>query len=102
MGLGATKPLNICLQQEIDRLQMVISIVRKTLANLKLAIAGTIVMSSDLADAVDALFLARVPPMWVKVSQLEMPTMGVWFGNIVQPPSSSPDGSRAAGPMFSG
>ena len=82
-ALGATKPLNICLQQEIDRLQKVISLVRKTLINLKLAIAGTIVMSADLAAAVDALFLARVPPMWVKVSQLEMPTMGVWFGNIV-------------------
>jgi len=82
-ALGATKPLNICLQQEIDRLQVVISVVRKTLSNLKLAIAGTIVMSSDLSDAVDALFLARVPPIWVKVSQLEMPTMGVWFGNIV-------------------
>merc|ERR1719478_59642 len=72
--LGATKPLNICLAQEIDRLQKVISVVRKTLANLKLAIAGTIVMSTDLADAVDALFLARVPPLWTKASQLEMPT----------------------------
>jgi len=82
-ALGATKPLNICLSQEIDRLQKVISLVRKTLSSLKLAIAGTIVMSADLAAAVDALFLARVPPMWVKVSQLEMPTMGVWFGNIV-------------------
>merc|ERR1719478_450385 len=46
-ALGATKPLNICLQQEIDRLQKVISLVRKTLANLKLAIAGTIVMSAE-------------------------------------------------------
>ena len=82
-ALGAQKPLNICLAQEIDRLQAVISLVRKTLASLKLAIAGTIVMSQDLADAVDALYLARVPPLWVKKSQLEMPTMGVWFGNIV-------------------
>ena len=82
-ALGATKPLNICLQQEIDRLQMVIALVRKTLANLKLAIAGTIVMSKELADAVDALFLARVPPLWVKKSELDMPTMGTWFGNIV-------------------
>merc|ERR1711998_821951 len=29
-------------------------------AQLKLAIAGTIVMSPDLADALDALFMARV------------------------------------------
>jgi len=81
--LGPLKPLNICLAQEIDRLQAVIALVRKTLIALKLAIAGTIVMSADLAAAVDALFLARVPPLWVKKSQLEMPTMGAWFSNIV-------------------
>jgi len=81
--LGATKPLNICLAQEIDREQKVIGVVRKTLANLRLAIAGTIVMSSDLANAIDALSLARVPAMWVKASDLDMPTMGAWFSNIV-------------------
>ena len=82
-ALGATKPLNICLAQEIDREQKVISVVRKTLSNLKLAIAGTIIMSADLANAVDNLSLARVPAMWVKASDLDMPTMGAWFPNIV-------------------
>jgi len=82
-ALGGQKPLNICLGQEIDRLQKVISVLRSTLSNLKLAIAGTIVMSADLADAVDSLFLARVPPLWTKVSDFVAPTMGVWFGNIL-------------------
>jgi len=82
-ALGATKPLNICLAQEIDRLQAVIKKVRGTLGNLKLAIAGTIVMSADLADAIDSLFLARVPAAWAKVSDLTMGTLGAWFGNIV-------------------
>ena len=79
-GLG--KPLNICLKQEIDRLQKVLSSLRSILSNLKLAIAGTIVMSPMLAGALDALFMARVPEPWVKVSQLIAPTMGVWFANI--------------------
>ena len=48
---GMGKPLNICLKQEIDRLQKVISTVRFMLAQLKLAIAGTIVMSPELAEA---------------------------------------------------
>ena len=61
----------------------VISVVRAMLANLKLAIAGTIVMSPDLADALDALFMARVPATWTKVSQLVAPNMGVWFVNIL-------------------
>jgi len=62
-AMGAQKPLNICLQQEIDQHQSVLSVVRKTLSNLKLAIAGTIVMSSDLEAAVNAMALARVPPL---------------------------------------
>ena len=83
-GLGGMgKPLNICLKQEIDRLQMVISKVRAMLAALKLAIAGTIVMSPELAETLDALFMARVPPSWTKVSALISPNMGVWWLNIL-------------------
>jgi len=80
-GLG--KPLNICLKQEIDRLQKVLKKFRTDLASLKLAIAGTIVMSPELAGALDSLFLARVPPLWAKVSDLAAPGMGVWFVNIL-------------------
>ena len=43
--LGGAKPLNICLQQEVDRLQKVLSVVRASLSNLSLAIAGTIALS---------------------------------------------------------
>lgn len=80
---GGTKPLNICLQQEVDRLQKVLIVVRSLLASLKLAIAGTVVMTTELAEALDALFLARVPSSWTKASQLPMPTLGAWFTNIL-------------------
>ena len=79
---GLNKPLNICLKQEIDRLQAVLKSLNSVLNDLKLAIAGTIVMSPMLAGALDSLFMARVPAPWTKVSQLIAPNMGVWFGNI--------------------
>ena len=82
--LGGAKPLNICLQQEVDRLQKVISVVRASLANLTLAIAGTIVMSPEVTDALDKLYMARVPASWTKASQLDAPNTGVWFTNIVK------------------
>lgn len=43
--MGMLQPLNIFLRQEIDRMQKVITAVRITLTDLKLAIEGTIIMS---------------------------------------------------------
>jgi dynein heavy chain len=65
--MGLLQPLNIFLRQEIDRMQRVISIVRTTLSDLKLAIDGTIIMSENLRDALDNMFDARVPNTWKKV-----------------------------------
>lgn len=65
--MGHLQPLNIFLRQEIDRMQRVISAVRNTLQDLKLAIDGTIIMSETLRDALDNMFDARVPNSWRKV-----------------------------------
>lgn len=43
--MGALSSMNIFLRQEIDRMQKVITLVRITLHDLKLAIEGTIIMS---------------------------------------------------------
>lgn len=66
--MGPLLPMNIFLRQEIDRMQKVIVTVHSTLNNLKLAIEGTIVMSSALKEALDAMYDARIPQAWRKVS----------------------------------
>lgn len=68
--MGHLQPLNIFLRQEIDRMQRVISNVRTTLQDLKLAIDGTIIMSENLRDALDNMFDARVPNWWIKIFNL--------------------------------
>jgi len=57
---GLFKPINISLRQELDVLTEIMGKVRGTLGNLQLAIDGTIVMSDDLAAALDALANAKV------------------------------------------
>jgi dynein heavy chain len=79
---GALKPLNIFLGQEVDRIQVVLKVCRQDLKDLKLAIDGTIIMSSRLQEALDALYDARVPANWTKVSWPAM-TLGLWFSEVL-------------------
>jgi len=43
--MGHLQPLNIFLRQEIDRMRKVLTMVKATLTDLKLAIDGTIIMN---------------------------------------------------------
>eukprot|EP00961_Rhodomonas_salina_P275081 3716415-Rhodomonas_salina.1 len=79
---GATKPIHISLKQEIDVLQLILGKVRATLQNLQLAIDGTIVMSDDLADSLDSLANAKVPPLWLRGAWFS-PTVGVWYQSLL-------------------
>jgi dynein heavy chain len=79
---GETKPINICLKQEVDVLDKVLGKVTKTLKDLQLAIDGTIVMSDDLAASLDALSNAKAPPLWLKGAWFS-PTSGIWFQSLL-------------------
>ncbi|CAF0723345.1 unnamed protein product [Didymodactylos carnosus] len=81
--LSKLEPMNIFLRQEIDRFQRVLNAVKWTLTDLKLAIDGTIVMNEDLRDALDRMYDAKIPRVWLKLSW-ESSTLGAWFSDLYQ------------------
>jgi dynein heavy chain len=80
--MGRTSSMIIFLEQEKNRMQMIISIVRETLSNLILAIDGTIIMSATLSDALDNMFDARVPTAWREISWLSS-SLGFWYTELL-------------------
>jgi dynein heavy chain len=85
---GMIVPMNIFLFQEIQRLQTVIAKVRFTLTQLKLAITGEVVMTSELQDTLDSMFDAKVPHLWENTLtgdefSWRLPTLGLWFSSLL-------------------
>ena len=80
---GATQPLTVHLRQEIDRLNIIINLTTKTLKNLRLAIAGTVALAGDLVEALEKLFNASIPMVWLRWSW-ESATIGAWFQGLLQ------------------
>jgi dynein heavy chain len=54
-------PLNIFLGQELQRFQMILTIVKSTMHSMIEAIDGTISMTPEIVDAINAVYDFRVP-----------------------------------------
>ena len=86
--VGAGVPLNVCLYQEIQRFQMILTIVRTQMVNMIDAIEGTIIMTPDLVDAINAVYDYRVPRKWcfdptgAEISWLT-PSLAAWIKGLL-------------------
>ena len=80
---GAMLPMNIFLKQEIDRMQRILTLVRRTLKDIKMAIEGTIIMSEDLKEVFNDMFDAKVPKKWSNISW-KSSTLGFWFTELLE------------------
>ena len=81
--LGGMQPMNIFLRQEIDRIQAILTLVRTTMKDLRMALEGSIVMSDELKETLDDMFDAKVPRKWLKVSW-QSASLGFWFTELLE------------------
>ncbi|KAF7232655.1 hypothetical protein EG68_06684 [Paragonimus skrjabini miyazakii] len=82
-ALGSLKPMTIFLRQEVDRINKVIQLVNSILSDLRLAIDGTVVMNDTLKDALDCIYDARVPSVWIR-SSWDSSTLGFWYTELIE------------------
>ena len=68
--------MNTVLTQELQRFNGLISIIRSSLKDLKRAIAGEILLSSELETAMNSLFDGKVPELWMKHSFPSLKPLG--------------------------
>ena len=80
---GLLNSLAICLTQEMVKFNRLLQRMSSSLSDLKKAIRGMIVMSSDL-DAMYTSFLNnQLPALWERVSFASLKTLGSWVNDLI-------------------
>jgi dynein heavy chain len=62
---GFTVPLNVFLSQELQRMDRITNIIKKTFGDIVEAVDGQILMTPVIVDSIDFLFNNKVPSTWL-------------------------------------
>lgn len=76
--------MNTVLTQELLRYNILITTMRKSLKQLRQAIQGLVVMSSELEEMGERMVLAQVPRLWSAVSFPSLKPLGSWVNDLLE------------------
>ena len=81
-GSSLLPSMTTVIQQESERFNLLLNVIRKSLENLVLAINGTILMSSDLDSVYAALLNNQVPAYWEEKAYPSLKPLGSWVKDL--------------------
>ena len=76
--------MNTVLHQELNKFNMLMSLAKGSLANLKKAVKGLVVMSSELDGLGTNLFFGQIPTMWKGKSFASLKPLGSYVNDMLE------------------
>jgi len=76
-------PYVLVVLQEIERMNELLSEIRRTLIELALGLQGALNMSPDMEVLMSCLFTGKVPPGWRKVAYASLKNLVGWWGDVI-------------------
>ena len=80
-----SRPFMAVLLQECERMNRLLSLMKKMLANLDLGLKGDLSMSNSMEELMNTLYNDKVPPIWMQAaSGPSLRALGSWTADLLQ------------------
>ena len=77
-------PFTNVFLQEIERMNILLAIMRSSLFDLNLGLKGDLTISDDMEMLMDALYFEKIPPAWEKKSYPTLRSLTPWVLDVLQ------------------
>lgn len=71
------------LKQEMERFNGLLTFIKDSLTNVALSIKGDVILSQDLEEQYQALYIGKVPGAWSKIAYPSLKPLAGWFEDLI-------------------